>query len=254
MDELVKTNKILALIPARLNSKRLPNKVVLLIEKLPIIIHVYRRALRAKKINDIIICCDDKKIFNLAKKHGAKAMLTSKTHRNGTERICEVYKKIKKKYDLVVDIQGDEPLINPQHIDKVVNFHLKNKKVDIIVPNLKIRNTVNKNIVKIVSNLNNEVLYMSRSEIPIGQKKKQKFLKKHLSIVSFRPEALLNYAKYDRTLIEKIENIELLRALELGMKIKTLTLSGESFSVDTLNDYKKAKKFIKKDKIFKIYK
>ena len=151
MDELVKTNKILALIPARLNSKRLPNKVVLLIEKLPIIIHVYRRALRAKKINDIIICCDDKKIFNLAKKHGAKAMLTSKTHRNGTERICEVYKKIKKKYDLVVDIQGDEPLINPQHIDKVVNFHLKNKKVDIIVPNLKMRNTVNKNIVKIVS-------------------------------------------------------------------------------------------------------
>jgi len=254
MDELVKTNKILALIPARLNSKRLPNKVVLLIEKLPIIIHVYRRALRAKKINDIIICCDDKKIFNLAKKHGAKAMLTSKTHRNGTERICEVYKKIKKKYDLVVDIQGDEPLINPQHIDKVVNFHLKNKKVDIIVPNLKIRNTVNKNIVKIVSNLKNEVLYMSRSEIPAGQKKKQKFLKKHLSIVSFRPEALLNYAKYDRTLIEKIENIELLRALELGMKIKTLTLSGESFSVDTPNDYKKAKKFMKKDKIFKIYK
>ena len=181
-------------------------------------------------------------------------MLTSKKHRNGTERICEAYKKIKKKYDLVIDIQGDEPLINPQHIDKVVNFHLKNPKADVIVPNLKIRNTINKNIVKIVSNLNNEVLYMSRSEIPVGQKKKQKFLKKHLSIVSFRTGALLNYGKYDRTLLEKIENIELLRALELGMKIKTFTLSGESFSVDTLNDYKKAKIFIKKDKIFKIYK
>jgi 3-deoxy-manno-octulosonate cytidylyltransferase (CMP-KDO synthetase) len=246
-------NKVLGLIPARLNSMRLRNKVILPIQNLPIIIHVYRRVLRSKKINDAIICCDDKKIYNLAKKFGAKVMMTSKNHKNGTERICEAYTKLKKNYNLIVDIQGDEPLIDPTHVDRVIDFHFKNKKVDIIVPNLKIKNTINKNIVKIVSNSNNQVLYMSRLEIPFGQQKKEKFLKKHLSIVSFKPEALLKYGRYKRTVIEKIENIELLRALELGMKIKTFTLKGESFSVDVPDDYKKAQAYMKKDKIFKIY-
>ena len=245
--------KVLALIPARLNSKRLPKKVILTIENIPIVIHVYRRALMSKKISDIIICCDDKKIYNLAKKFGAKAMLTSKLHKNGTERICEAYKKINKKYDLVVDIQGDEPLIDPKHIDKVIDFHIKNKSTDIIVPNLMVKNEINKNIVKIVFNSKNEVLYMSRSQIPFGQNNKQKFVNKHLSIVSFKSIALLNYAKFKRTKLEKIENIELLRALELGMKIKTFNLRGESFSVDVASDYKKAKYYMKKDKSFKIY-
>ena len=89
-------NKVLGLIPARLNSMRLRNKVILPIQNLPIIIHVYRRVLRSKKINDAIICCDDKKIYNLAKKFGAKVMMTSKNHKNGTERICEAYTKLKK--------------------------------------------------------------------------------------------------------------------------------------------------------------
>ena len=92
-----KKEKVLALIPARLKSQRLPKKVILLIEKIPIIIHVYRRVLMSKKIDDVIICCDDKKIYDLAKKFGAKVMLTSKIHKNGTERICEAYRKMKKK-------------------------------------------------------------------------------------------------------------------------------------------------------------
>jgi 3-deoxy-manno-octulosonate cytidylyltransferase (CMP-KDO synthetase) len=245
--------KVIALIPARLNSKRLSKKVILPIENIPIIIHVYRRALMSKKINDVIICCDDKKIYNLAKKFGAKVMLTSKLHQNGTERICEAYKKINRKFDFVVDIQGDEPLIDPKHIDKVISFHIKNKLTDIIVPNLIVKNKINKNIIKIVFDSNNEVLYMSRSQIPFAQNKKQKFVNKHLSIVSFKSKALLNYARFKRTKLEKIENIELLRALELGMKIKTFNLKGESFSVDVVSDYKKAKNYMKKDKSFKIY-
>ena len=144
-----KSNKVIALIPARLNSKRLPKKVLLSIENLPLIIHVYRRVLFAKKIDEAYICCDDKTIFNCAKKFGAKVILTSKKHNNGSERILEGYKKIKKNYNLIVDVQGDEPLINPQHIDKVIDFHLKNKDADIIVPNLLIANTPNKNIVKL---------------------------------------------------------------------------------------------------------
>ena len=249
-----KKGKVLALIPARLNSKRLPKKVLLSIANLPLIIHVYRRVLFSKKIDDAYICCDDKAIFDCAKKFGAKVILTSKKHNNGSERILEGYKKIKKKYRLIVDVQGDEPLINPRHIDKVIDFHLKNSDADIVVPNLLIENIPNKNIVKIVSNKMNKIIYFSRSQVPFGLEKKEKKLKKHLSIVSFSPNALKRYSAQRPTENEKIEKIELMRALDLGMNIKTFTLKGDSFSVDVKNDFIQAKKYMIKDKFYNFYK
>lgn len=245
--------KIIALIPARLNSKRLSQKVLLPLRKIPLIIHVYRRALLAKKIKDVIICCDDVKIYNIAKKYNAKCLLTSKFHRNGTERIFEAYKKIKKDYNLVVDIQGDEPLIDPKHIDKVVEFHLRNYKTDVVVPFLRVKEKNNKNIVKIVSNKNNDIIYLSRCDVPFNSKKKDSFLKKHLSIVSFKPKALRKFYTQKQTINEKKENIELLRALDLRMNLKTLELRGGSFSIDVKSDYQRAKKFILKDSIVKSY-
>ena len=118
-------SKILALIPTRLNSKRLPAKALLPINGIPMIIHVYKRTLLSKKIDDAVICCDDKKIFDVAIKYGAKVMMTSKKHINGTERIAEAYKKLsrKQKYDLIVDVQGDEPFVSPKHIDQIITFH-----------------------------------------------------------------------------------------------------------------------------------
>lgn len=248
--------KILALIPTRLNSRRLPAKALLPINNLPLIIHVYRRTILSKKINEAYICCDDKTIFNIAKKFGAKAIMTSKHHINGTERICEAFKKIKdnKKYQFVIDVQGDEPLLSPNHIDKVINFHKKNLNTDIILPNLKVSPTNNTNIIKIVTNKKNEVMYLSRANIPYEFKEKNKYFKKHLSIISFKPDSLLKYGKNKIGNNEKIEDIELLRALEIGLKIKTLNLHGDSFSVDVFEDYSKAKLKIKKDKYFKLYK
>ena len=245
--------KVIALIPARLNSTRLHKKVLLPINNLPLIIHVYKRAQKAKKINDVIICCDDLSIFKVAKKYDAKCLLTSKFHKNGTERIYEAYKKIRKKFDLIVDVQGDEPLINPNHIDKVVEYHIKNRKTDIVVPNLKVKEKNNKNIVKMVSNNKDEIISLSRLDIPFGFKKRQKFLKKHLSIVSFKPKALKKFCSHQQTVNEKIENIELFRALDLGMSLKTFELNGDSFSIDVKSDYYKAIKYIKKDKITKSY-
>ena len=89
--------KIIGLIPTRLNSSRLPQKALLLIHKIPLVVHTYRRAKMSKKLDDVFICCDDKKILNIAKKFGAKVIMTSKHHKNGTERINEAYKKLKKK-------------------------------------------------------------------------------------------------------------------------------------------------------------
>lgn len=246
--------KVIALIPVRLNSKRLPKKALLPISNLPIVIHVYRRVLLAKKIDEAYICCDDKKILDSATKFGAKVILTSKKHKNGTERILEGYKKIKRKYNLILDVQGDEPLINPQHIDKVIEFHLKNKDADIVVPNLLVDNKFNKNIVKIVSNKKNKIIYFSRLQVPFDMDKKQKKLKKHLSIISFKPISLKKYNSEKPTENEQIEKIELMRAIELGMNVKTFTLKGDSFSVDVKKDYFKAKKRMKKDKFFNFYK
>ena len=246
--------KIIGLIPTRLNSTRLPLKSLLPINGIPMIIHVYKRAKLAKKLDDLIICCDDKKIISVAKQYNAKAILTSKHHTNGTERIAEVCSKLKTKYDIIVDIQGDEPLISPYHIDQVVDYHLKHQNSDIILPSLKIKPVNSTNIVKIVKDKFENVLYLSRAKIPYEFKSNIKFLYKHLYIISFKTEALKRYSSHKKTYLEKIEDIELLRALEIGLKMKSINLKGDSFSVDVLEDYQKATEYMKNDKFFKLYK
>lgn len=246
--------KVVALIPTRLGSMRLPNKPLLEIEGIPLIIHVYKRAKMSKLLDEVIICCDDKKILDIAKRFNANAILTSKKHKNGTERIYEGYKKLKKNFDLIVDVQGDEPLINPRHIDQVIEFHKKNLEIDIILPHLKILSGENTNIVKLITNLNNEILYLSRAKLPLEFKKNNSKFKKHLSIISFIPSSLKRFNQFKKTPLETIEDVELLRALEIGMKIKTLELKGNSFSIDVLSDYKKALLKFKFDKIASKYK
>ena len=237
-----------------MGSTRLPAKPLLARSNIPLIIHTYKRSILSKKLDDVVICCDDIKILEVAKKFNAKAVLTSKKHKNGTERILEGYNKQKKKYDLVVDIQGDEPLLNPKHIDEVINFHKKNFKTDIILPSLKIKNAENTNIVKVITDIKDNVIFLSRSKLPTEFKKKNNSYKKHLSIISFKPEALKKFYKSQKTPLESSEDIELLRAIEIGLKIKTVTLKGDSFSIDVLSDFKKAINQFKKDQTIKYYK
>lgn len=250
------TLKILGLIPTRLNSTRLPQKALLTIENIPLVVHTYKRSILSKKLNEVYICCDHIKIFNVAKKFGAKCIMTSSNHANGTERINEAYEKISKnkKFDLIVDIQGDEPLVSPYHIDSVINHHLKNFNYDIVLPTINSDQKNNSNIIKVISNIKNEVMYLSRSNIPFEYKIINKFINKHLSIISFKPDSLKKFSQNNKTPLEKIEDIELLRALEIGLKIKTFKLKGDSFSIDVLSDYKKVKKSMKLDRFFKIYK
>tara|TARA_B100001057_G_scaffold489882_1_gene577066 strand:+ start:296 stop:1054 length:759 start_codon:yes stop_codon:yes gene_type:complete len=248
--------KVIGLIPTRLNSTRLPQKALLEIKDIPLVVHTFKRSKLSKMIDELYICCDDKKIFNTAKKFGAKCIMTSSHHSNGTERIFEAYKKIskKKKFDLIVDIQGDEPLVSPYHIDAVINHHLKNLNYDIILPTITSSQKNNTNIIKVISNVKKEVLYLSRSNIPFEFKKNTNFINKHLSIISFKPSSLKKFSESKKTPLEKIEDIELLRALEIGQKIKTFSLKGDSFSVDVLDDYKKAEKKMSLDRFFKLYK
>lgn len=256
MDIILKKKKlkILGLIPTRLNSQRLPQKALMPINGIPLVVHTYKRAKLSKKLNDVYICCDDSKILKVVKKFGAKVIMTSKYHKNGTERIFEAYKNLNKKYDLIVDIQGDEPLVSPYHIDEVVSFHEKNFNSDIILPTLKVKSKNNTNIIKVIKDKKNFVLYLSRGNIPFEYKDSTSNVDKHLSVISFLPLALEKFAMHKKTPLEKIEDIELLRALEIGLKIKSLSLKGDSFSVDVLKDFERASKRMINDKFFKLYK
>ena len=175
--------------------------------------------------------------------------MTSSKHINGTERIAEAAKKLNlKNNDIIIDVQGDEPLIDPKQIDNTIKFFKKNK-FEIVLPNILMKNGSSKNIVKLVFDKNNQVRWMSRSELPFYFKSTNKLFYKHLSIIAFTKKSLSKYANLKPSKNEKIESIELLRALENNLKVGTFTIKSDTFSVDILEDYLKAKKYFKSDKI-----
>ena len=244
---------IIGLIPSRLNSTRLQRKPLLEIDGLPIIVHTFKRAKLSKKLDEVIVCTDDQEIVNVVQEHGGKAILTSKKHKNGTERIYEVAKKIKKA-SLIVDIQGDEPLIDPNDIDKVIEFHKKNKHFDIVVPSmLAEQNPNSKNLVKVIFSDNGKILYFSRAKVPFDYKEKKIKYYRDLSIVSFQPNALKKYSQMKMGTVEKIEGIELLRAIENNLNLGTFVIKGSAFAVDVNQDLMKAIDVMPRDPIRKLY-
>ena len=245
--------KKVILIPSRINSKRLPAKALLEIEKIPLIIHTYKRACLSRLADEVYVCTDSREIIKTCKKFNAKFILTKSSHKNGTERIAEAAKKLKlKQKDIVVDVQGDEPLIDPKNIDQTVSFFQKNN-FEIVVPHINFlkRNTVN--VVKLLVDNKKKIHWMSRSDIPFFLNKKDDFLKKHLSIIVFTMNSLIKYSKLKPGYFEKKESIELLRALENNMKMGSNSINSNSFSIDIIEDYRKAKFYLKKDKIKKSY-
>ena len=244
---------ILGLIPSRLNSKRLKEKPLMLIDQLPIVVHAFKRAKLSKKLDEVIVCTDHRKIVEVVKKYGGHAILTSKKHKNGTERIYEVAKKFKKA-KLIVDIQGDQPLIDPKAIDLTVDFHKKNKHFDIVLPSTPITSDIeNRNLVKSTFTSKGKLLYFSRAKTPFKYKKINFSYYKNLSIISFKPKALKTFFYSEMGPIEKIEGIELMRALENNLSIGTFVVKGSDFAVDVNEDLMKAMDLMPRDKIRKLY-
>ena len=246
-------SQTIILIPSRLNSKRLKNKPLLEIDGCPLVVNTYKRAEMSKICSKIYVCTDSKEIKRKCEEFSTKIIMTSNKHINGTERIAEAARKLKlKDNDIIVDVQGDEPLIDPKQIDNTIKFFKKNK-FEIVLPNIMMKKGSSKNIVKLVFDQNNRVRWMSRSEIPFYFKSKKRIFYKHLSIIAFTKKSLMKYAKLKPSKNEKIESIELLRALENDIKIGTFTIKSDTFSVDILEDYFKAQKYFKTDRIKKIY-
>ena len=242
---------IIGLIPSRLNSTRLKNKPLLEIDGLPIIVHTLKRSQLSKKLDKVIVCTDSEKIAEVVHKHGGESLMTSKDHKNGTERIAEVSGKFK--CELVVDIQGDEPLVSPKDIDAVIDFHKNNKHFDAVVPCVVTDNPDSRHVIKVIKTKKNKILYFSRSKIPFVYTSPPNFYLKDLSIISFKPEKLKEFSKLKQSELEITEGIELLRALENDFNLGTLLLEGKPFSVDVNEDLMKAIDIMPNDPIRKLY-
>lgn len=242
---------ILALIPSRLKSKRLQKKPLLEIDGLPIIVHTFKRVLLSKKVDKVIVCTDSKEIIDVVRKNGGEAVLTSKNHLNGTDRIAQVAKRFNPK--LVIDIQGDEPLVDPNDIDRVVRFHKKNIKFDIVLPIKETKNAEDKSLVKAVISKENKILYFSRAKIPYDYSNSKFKYYKDLSVISFKPNALKKFSKFKQGQLEKIEGIELLRALENGLTIGTFVARSSSFGVNVKQDLLRVINEMPNNKFRKLY-
>jgi 3-deoxy-manno-octulosonate cytidylyltransferase (CMP-KDO synthetase) len=246
-----KNNQTIGLIPARLESSRLPSKALLDIHGMPMIVHVALRAKLAKKIDMVLVCTDSEKITEVCLDNKIEVVLTKSIHKNGTERIAEAAKILKlNDEDVVIDIQGDEPLLIPQMIDNMVDYML-NSYYKIAVPFIRMNEAYSPNRVKIVESAG-RIVYLTRADAPYGFLKSSD-IKKHLSIIGFRVCALKKFAMLEPTPLEQVEGVELLRALESGLEIGTYEEFGETMAVDTKEDYERVQRLMSRDSFFKKY-
>ncbi len=242
--------RILIVIPARFNSTRLPGKPLKKICGKELIIRVIEACAPLLRKNiKIVVATDDKRIFNLVNFFKFEALMTSKKCSTGTDRVANVSKKIKA--DIYINVQGDEPLINADDIKKIIKAKIKfSKHVICGYSNLRNDESVdNKNIPKVVMNKKSELMYISRSAIPSlkGKKiKKPKFFKQ-VCIYGFSKNDLNLFSSFKKkTFLENYEDIEILRFLENGKKVKMIKLNSHSYAIDTYNDIQKVENIIKR--------
>ena len=210
--------KVVIVIPSRWKSSRFTGKPLALIDKVPMIKRVYKKACMAKKADKVFVATDNSKIFNFCKNNDIEVIMTSNKCKTGTDRVCEVSKRIHS--DIYVNLQGDEPLINPNCIDTVINLLKRNLKRKISASTAYIQ--IPKNQKKIagvylVCNKENEVLYLSRYPITSNFKKKIN-KKKHIGIYAFTKDCLKIFSNLKYKKLETSEDIELLRLIENGYK------------------------------------
>ena len=233
-------------IPARLKSKRLPNKPLIKIKGIPMIVRTYNQCLKAAYRDRIYVATDSNKIKKICENNKIKVVLTSKNCLTGTDRIAEFSKKIKSK--VYINIQGDEPIFNPRDIKKLIKFSKKHP-TDVINGYSKIldkKDFFDENIPKVLFSKKKELIYMSRAPIPFNKKKKFFWAYRQICAYSLPYKALLKFNKIKKkSKIESIEDLELLRFIEMGIKIRMIEMSNKSLAIDTKSDLKKINKILK---------
>ena len=246
--------KIVGIIPARLESTRLPKKPLIDISGMSMISHVYHRALLSNVLDDVIVATDAVEIINEIEKQNGKAILTSVNHKKGTERISEAVENIDA--DIVVLIFGDEPLLNPDYIKESVDALINRFSDDDVVASILCNKFTKENStsdMKIALNLKSEVMYFSRGDIPCNARNFRKNMTKAYHIMAFKKDFLKKYKNWDKTPNELIEDNEHLRILEHGYKIQATLVESSAVSVDTADDLEYVRKEMLIDPIFPSY-
>ena len=230
--------KIVAIIPARLASMRLPRKMLREIHGEPLAVWVYQAVRSSTLLDDVIIATDSEEILAACKTHSCKARMTSDKHRSGTERVHEVSQSVLA--DVYINVQGDEPMIRAAHIDALVTLM---KNADVPVGTLKTpagpEDLANPNAVKVVTDSNGRALYFSRSAIPYDRDASHPKYFKHLGIYAYRKPWLEKFVSLPESALERAERLEQLRFLENGIPIYVAETAYDSIGVDTEEDFQR---------------
>ncbi len=242
-------SKTAIIIPARYNSTRLQGKPLIKVCDKPIIQWVWEKAINVKSADLVIIATDNDEIYNTAKSFGANVEMTSVNHKCGSDRIVEAAQKYSD-ISYIINLQGDEPMINPDCIEEVIRLIKEDEKADISTLLSEIGENEDKddpNMVKCVTDINGYALYFSRSKIPYERNPGIAKFYKHIGIYGYKKESLYRMTKLDRSEIERAESLEQLRALYYGMKIRTSIVKYDSIGIDTIEDLNKFKKLVEKE-------
>jgi 3-deoxy-manno-octulosonate cytidylyltransferase (CMP-KDO synthetase) len=239
---------VIGVIPARYSSTRFEGKILTDICGKPMIQHVWERAKAALTLEDLIIACDDERVAEAAEGFGAKVAMTAKGHVSGTDRICEVINPVDVK--VVVNIQGDEPLIHPTMIDSAARALLDDSSLQMatIIKRIENQDQVNDpHVVKVIVGKNDFALYFSRATIPFrahDSEIESPIYYKHIGLYGYTKDFLFIYKNLPVSDLEKTERLEQLRVLEEGFRIKVIETKYDTIGVDTPEDLEKVKKFI----------
>lgn len=247
---------VVVVIPARWGSTRFPGKILHLLAGKPLIQHVWERCQQTRFISRIIIATDDCAIKRAAENFGAEVIMTSQRHQSGTDRIAEVathLEKNKVSFSHMINVQGDEPLIDAKLIDRLAKSLLQDSSLEMITAATPLAEEAHRNdpnIVKVVLNRKNKALYFSRSMIPFHRDVEDKASAVtpllHLGIYGFRKDILKQFVRYRPSPLERSEKLEQLRALEHGISIHVLTTSHRALGVDTPEDARRIEAAIHK--------
>lgn len=240
--------KVVGVIPARFGSSRFYGKIIADICGKPMIQRVYERSIKSKLLDQVIVAVDDQRVFDCVQQFGGEAVMTSPDHKSGTDRLAEAIEKIDA--DIVVNIQGDQPLFDSVMVDEAVRPMIEDPTIKMSTLKVKIgeEDYNDPAVVKVVVDENDFALYFSRSLIPFSRDKGAVDVYEHVGLYAYRKDFLLEIAKLPQTYLEKTEMLEQLRVMEKGYKIKVIETQSDSFSgisVDTPEDLAKVEKIIK---------
>lgn len=238
--------KVIGVIPARYKSSRFPGKPLADICGKPMIWWVYQQCKKVDDFNDVYVATDDRKIFSVCESLGIDVLMTSEAHKTGTDRIGEVAEKIPA--DLIVNIQGDEPLLEPDTIKAAIEPFYTNPVLQVSNLMTKIKDpvdAVNPTVPKVITNKEGIGVYLTRALAPYPKGSLDFAYYKQVCVYGFRPEALKFYCeygmKYGKAKVEAVEDIEILRFIENGYKVQYIAVDSETIAVDTTNDLEKVR-------------